>query len=259
MNSVPERTTQRVAKLIGQLYTAAPGYFPELTCRRIVQDAEALCAAGGVAAVEGHVLLGALAPIRFDRESFEWHFAEARRLAPEATLTWCNEALFSIYFGLCNRVADIVTHHRPQIFDDLDTAVLIYDVCSWCCMVNTAMALRDFLAQSGQALADPDLPLEGLARMLKDRGLDERALVERMTVAAQAAISVVGGPMRGFHVVGDETTGYAYEMLFDTDTARVVAAGPAVADAVIRAFDNDLSDVVTFSAARYLGTMEHGC
>lgn len=259
MSSLPERTNHRVAMLIGQLYAAAPGHFPELTCRRIEQDALRLCAASGLAALEGHVLLGALAPIRFDRASFEAHFAEARRLAPDQSETWCNEALFSVYFGLGNRVADIVDKRRPQIFGNIEMAALIYDVCSWSCMVNTAKELRDFLTSAGCELAEPVLPLDGLARMLKDRGLDERALIERMSVAAEAAILVVSGPMRGFHVVGNETMGYAYEMLFDAETARVVEAGPAVAEAVTQAFEDDLSDLMTFSAARYLGAVAHGC
>lgn len=258
MNSLPERSLSRQAALIGQIYTAGPGDFPELTYRRIKQEAEALCAAGGQDALTGHVILGVLAPIRFDRQAFEAHFAEARRLAPDHSETWCNEALFSVYFGLGNRVADIVTERRLQIFAAVDIANLLYDVCSWCCMVNTAMELRDFLLSAGRDLADPELPMAGLSKLLKARGLPERALVERMSVAAEAAVATIGGPLRGYHVIGNEATGYAYEMLFDTDSGRVIAAGVAVAEAVTQAFEDDLSDVMTFSAARYIGAVHDG-
>lgn len=252
MNPQPERKINRLAVQVEQLYCAPPGVFPELTYLRIEREAIALCAAGGEATLEGHVILGAIAPIKFDRESFDRNFSIARRLYPNDARTWSNEALFSIYFGLATRTAEIVYRHRAEILGDASIARLIYDTCMWCCMVGTAMELHRYFSTAGIQLPPPVFPCVEMSRLLDRRGVDEKSLVERLNVGAQAAIAAVEGPLRGYRIIGDETTGYAYEMLFDTDTEGVVRAGAAIAGAITESFADDLSDIITFSAGRYV-------
>jgi hypothetical protein len=254
MNALPARKITRFVRQVAQIYSAPPGEFPELTYRRLQQEAQAMVRAGGMAALDGHVLAAALAPVALDLAAFDRHIAAARALSGNGRDAWVNEALFAVYFGQPARSARIVVEHLDEIRGDIEMCRLVHDLSLWCCLVDTAMMLADVLGRARKADGLPEFPCRDLSDRLADRGLGEFDLVERFSACARAGVESTGCPVRGYRVSGNRDDGFAYELLFDASLEAAVEAGIAMAEAVTRAFPDDLSDIVTFSAARFTGS-----
>ena len=258
MNALPERKLAHFTRQVAQIYTSQPGQFPELTYRRLLQEARSVISAGGSSALDGHVLSAALAPVTLDIDAFDRHITAARYLSNNGPDAWVNEALFAVYFGTPDRSGRILRQHIDEILGDLEMAGLMYDLCIWCCMVETAMVLANVLERANKADGLREFPCLSIKKLLAERGMNEIDLVERFAICARAGVQVTNRPVRGYRIIGNTDDGYAYDLLFDAPLSDIVDAGVAMANAVTEAFPDDLGDIITFSAGRYTGQEEHG-
>jgi len=258
MNALPERKLARFTRQVSQIYTSRPQQFPELTYRRLLQEAQSMISAGGSSALDGHILSAALAPITLDIEAFDRHITAARYLSGNGPDAWVNEALFAVYFGASDRSSRILRQHIDEILGDIELAGMMYDLSIWCCLVETAMVLANALERVNKADGLREFPCLSISNLLAERGMSEFDLVERFAISARAGVQATNRPVRGYRIIGNTDVGYAYDLLFDAPLSDIVDAGVAMANAVTEAFQDDLGDIITFSAGRYIGQEEHG-
>jgi len=222
-----------------------------VSLRGMLNDAKKMIPRGDQSEIEGYIIMGAIAPILGDRDGLIKNFEKASRIAPDWPVTWLNDANFSPKVGLIARAAAIV---RERVLDaqiEADVAVIksLLDTAISCGLVDTIPVLSEKLTKLGVVHGKEEtFPYQIIKSMLSERGLDERDLVERLDVASTAAFNTVRKPILGFSMVGDAGMGFSYEFVIDPQSEHELAlADAAIANAITSTFEDDFSDIMTFS------------
>lgn len=247
-SATPERQSNRLARNVEVLYDRlGDGVFPEVTYRGVKLHATSLVKSqGNKEKLEGHVLLGALAPLTGDRDACIEHFHEASRIDHNNPFTWLNDANFSTKVGLIEHSAKIVNTHLADADGNPEMLRVLLNIAGACGMVDAVQVLEEKIQKLGGELNGRVFPSEPFQQYLVDRGMVERDLVARVEVAANAAYRTLNKPILGSIVMGSPATGFCYQFMF-SDVDHLADADAAIAEAITDAFEDDFSDLITFS------------
>lgn len=239
------KASQIIDALIAVLGEREPSIF---ALNRIEQDALALIK-NGANPSEGHMLMGAVAALRFDADSFNDRFRIAKSLSADRHIRLN-------YSVMCNRLGLITSAFEEgrSLFERYPDDIAIVKAAQLTFMQSLNFDLMIEVEGHLRKLGVPEDKVHGIpsnrfaevAQRVREKSVGHDAILERLEVASKI-LRDYREPIFGtlFDIGQYGRIGYAFAVKADIE--RMTELNFAIVDAVVEKFDDTLADIFTIS------------
>ena len=222
----------------------------ELAVRKIRLDAEKLVRSG-VDPAQGHMILGSLDSLEFNVEGVKNHFKIAQQLSPDRVIPF-NYCVVGRRIGLMGEIRKTADSLLSRYPDDLKVLNLVNEMAGVCCDLEMMFDARERSSRLGQDLnlgAIQQSKFIPVASRAKKLGISTEEIVARLDVAG-ATLRDSREPCFGaIYEVSPEGT-VAYSFGLEASSAELTEYSLAIVDALVDAFSDPLSDLITISCLK---------